>query len=480
MSGQQNGGSGPALEKDEIPTLVFGGRSHLPHATALIIALNPDPAQARAWLAAIMPEITYGHSRVEQAVVVAFTAPGLLKLGLTESDLAGFPVAFQSGMTSPGRSRVLGDTGDSAPEHWRWGGPENPCDAVLLLYTGTQPALDALRTAHIAGVTSQGGTIMDNIELEVRDQRDRPREQRRMREPFGFVDGISQPILQGTPQAAGQPEDSATAAGAFILGYQGPSGYQAISPQIAPRRDPAEILPTARDAYGVAFRDLGRNGSFLVVRQLEQDVPGFNKFLNTAAADLTAQGVGTDIAPADRPEWVAAKLVGRWRNGASLVRNPGRPGRGPDNKFMFAAEDPSGTACPIGAHIRRSNPRDSLTDDPEMSKLITGRHRLLRVGRPYVPKSQGNHGILFMCLNADIEMQFEMVQQSWMNRPDFRGLRNEPDPLTAGRYAARDFTVPSRDGPGRLRNLPDFVTVIGGAYFFMPSRAAIRYLVSEA
>jgi hypothetical protein len=79
-----------------------------------------------------------------------------------------------------------------------------------------------------------------------------------------------------------------------------------------------------------------------------------------------------------------------------------------------------------------------------------------------------------MCLNADIEMQFETVQQTWLNRADFHGLRDEPDPI-AGAGQSR-YTVPSPFGPCQFNSLPDFVQVIGGGYFFMPSRAAIRYL----
>ncbi len=457
-----------ALEKEEIPTLIFGARSHLGHAAAVIISLGGDPAAARAWLGTILPEISFGHAKTEHAVVVAFTHTGLTKLGLADEDLQTFPTAFQSGMTSPGRPRALGDEGESDPKYWRWGG-QTPCDGILVLYAKSQEALAKLHADQLGKVTAGGGTALYEIGLA-------PRVKDQMREPFGFVDGVSQPIIAGTPRAAGKPAKTITPAGAFVLGYEGPSGYRAISPTIPASRDPSCILPGSRDADGTAYRDLGRNGSFFVVRQLRQDVEGFNNYLTAAAETLAAQGIMPNIPRQEQTEWVAARLMGRWRNGASLVHHPEQPGRGPDNAFLFAAEDRLGLSCPIGSHIRRANPRDSLTQDPKESLLITGRHRLLRVGRPYQPQNdEKKPGIFFMCLNADIEMQFETVQQSWLNRPDFRGLRNEPDPVTSGTGSSA-YTIPSPLGPGRLPSLPSFVTTIGGSYFFMPSRAALRYL----
>ena len=458
-----------ALEKEEIPTLIFGGRSHLGYAAALIMSLGRDAAGARAWLSAILPEISFGHVKSAQAVAVAFTHTGLTRLGLPYDDLLTFPTAFQSGMTSPGRSRALGDEGASDPKKWRWGG-QTECDAILIVYADSAEALQRLHADHHGKITDNGGKILYEIQLAPRVGE--------MREPFGFVDGVSQPFVAGTPRAAGKPAAAVTPAGAFVLGYDGPSGYQAISPTIPASRDPSAILPALRDVDGTACRDLGRNGSFFVVRQLRQDVEGFNKYLERAAESLAAQGVMPNIPEKQQTEWVAAKLLGRWRNGASLVNHPDQPGREPDNAFMFAAEDRLGLACPVGSHIRRANPRDSLTQDPQESLLITGRHRLLRVGRPYHPQEEEKcPGTLFMCLNADIEMQFETVQQSWLNRPDFRGLRNEPDPMTAG-TGNTNYTIPTPHGPGRLPNLPSFVTTIGGSYFFMPSRAALRYMAS--
>jgi deferrochelatase/peroxidase EfeB len=101
---------------------------------------------------------------------------------------------------------------------------------------------------------------------------------------------------------------------------------------------------------------------------------------------------------------------------------------------------------------------------------------MLRVGRSYAATSSERAGLMFMCVNADIERQFEFVQRSWLIEPSFHGLENETDALLGRADAPRDFTIPIENAPLRLRGLRDFVGVRGGGYFFMPSRAAFSVL----
>ena len=109
---------------------------------------------------------------------------------------------------------------------------------------------------------------------------------------------------------------------------------------------------------------------------------------------------------------------------------------------------------------------------------VTNRHRILRVGRSYrdQPEKSDKPGLLFMCLNADIERQFEFIQQTWVLNPRFHGLQNEADPMLAGTISEVRMTIPTPNGPLPVKGLEDFVTVRGGGYFFMPGRACIRYL----
>jgi deferrochelatase/peroxidase EfeB len=149
------------------------------------------------------------------------------------------------------------------------------------------------------------------------------------------------------------------------------------------------------------------------------------------------------------------------------------PGTSPDNDFVFGTEDPDGMRCPFGAHIRRVNAREGL--DPG-SEAVANRHRIFRVGRPYAPQNGSpNPGLLFMCVNANIERQFELLQ-TWMLAPSFQGLENEIDSFARRPGLSDVLTIPTPKGPLRVGGLGHFVTVRGGGYFFMPGQDTVSFL----
>jgi Dyp-type peroxidase family len=229
--------------------------------------------------------------------------------------------------------------------------------------------------------------------------------------------------------------------------------------------DPGRVLPRTDDP---GRANLGRNGSYLVLRQLAQDVDGFRRFIDQAGQ-----------ADPDAGARLAAKMVGRWPDGTPLTRSPEHPAD--DNDFGYADGDAAGLGCPLGAHIRRANPRDALDPEagPEQSVRSVNRHRLLRRGRAYGdPSGPGERGIHFMCLNANIARQFEFVQHTWLNNPKFAGLYDDTDPLVVTHQGdtGRTFTVQGRPLRQRVTGLPAFVTVRGGAYFFLPGIRALRFL----
>ena len=155
----------------------------------------------------------------------------------------------------------------------------------------------------------------------------------------------------------------------------------------------------------------------------------------------------------------------------------------PDNDFLFGAEDPQGLRCPFGAHIRRANPRESFAPGSQEQLAITNRHRILRVGRRYRPADGERPGLFFMCLNADLERQFEFVQQTWLQAPAFHGLIDERDPIVGSRHPDAQvpddgFSLPTRQAPVRFKGMPEFVRTLGGGYFFVPGRSLLRYLAS--
>jgi len=454
------------LELDDIQGLVARGYGTL-RAASFVLARIDDPTAARAWLTALADEVaTAERGDRSEAVHVALTSTGLGHLGLPEGSLAGFPDEFTGGMTTDHRRRILGDVGESAPERWRWGGPTNPVDALLLLYATDQAGLNALADRHAGPSGLRAAGLAEVQRLDTAPLAGT--------EPFGFHDGISQPLIAelGPPDQPGPPLHTVRA-GEFVLGYQNQYGQVAESPTVAAADDPGQLLPRTPDP---ALADLGRNGSYLVLRQLAQDVDGFWRFVDQA---IRSDGQ----ADPDAGTRLAAKMVGRWPNGTPLTLSPQHPADdlADANDFAYADADAAGQGCPLGAHIRRANPRDALDPDtgPDQSLRSANRHRLLRRGRAYGdPSDPGERGIHFICLNANIARQFEFVQHTWLNNPKFAGLYDDTDPLVATHQgdAGRTFTVQAHPFRQRVTGLPAFVTVKGGAYFFLPGIRALRFL----
>src|SRR5262249_14381698 len=168
-------------------------------------------------------------------------------------------------------------------------------------------------------------------------------------------------------------------------------------------------------------------------------------------------------------------------DGAPIVPYAG----GEDNEFDFA-NDRYGYGCPVGAHIRRANPRGSLASSRQLATEMN-RHRILRRGRPYGDMMEypfsgksdevDDRGLFFLCLNADLERQFEFINQNWVQGTAFAGLPIERDPLVGERSeGCRGFTIPGLPGPTRIDGLEQFVMVRGGEYFFLPGMRALRIL----
>ncbi|MFF7082341.1 Dyp-type peroxidase [Streptomyces lavendulae] len=455
------------LELDDIQGLVIRGYNDLKSACFLLITVE-DPTAARPALGRLARLVTNGGAQSpESALNLAFTSDGLRRLGLDTRELDGFSQEFVSGMTDPSRSRLLGDVGENAPNGWHWGGPDcPPVDALALLYARDEELLGRLE-AQVRQDALGGGGLTVAARLGTSPLTDR--------EPFGFRDGISQPLVEGLSKVA--VGDDAVKAGEFVLGYANEYGLLTDRPLLPAGYDTTGLLPRAPDAGGVA--DFGRNGSYLVFRQLRQDVAGFHRYLEEA----TRRPDGS--ADPEAGEALGARMVGRWPSGAPLVHAPLRddPSLGSDNDFGYFATDPDGLSCPLGAHVRRANPRDSLDPEPgsAQSVAIGRRHRLLRRGRAYGGDGEadgdGETGLHFLCLGANISRQFEFVQHTWLNNAHFNGLYDGPDPVVAPRQDHdATFTVQAVPVRTRYRGLPQFVSIRGGAYFFLPGLQALRYL----
>ena len=458
------------LELADIQGLVIRGYAHLQAARYVLLAIR-DPAAARRFVADRIPAITTGDaSGPAQAVHLALTASSLRRLELPAKAVAEFPVEFLEGMATPARSRVLGDVEESAPGRWHWGGPNTDAvDLLLLLYAKNGDALEELARP-IEASYAQGG-VAEVRRLDTAAVGDR--------EHFGFRDGISQPIIAGLGHTG--PAEHIVQPGEFVLGYPNEYGLLTDRPLLPAGADPGAALPV--DA-GTGRPDLGRNGTYLVVRQMQQDVPGFWRFVRETAGD-------------GDPTALASKMVGRWPSGAPLVDAPDAddPHRATANGFGYARHDADGMRCPVGSHVRRANPRDSLDPNPGTpdSLAVNRRHRLLRRGRKYGPPADveglragtasddgAERGLHFICAGANVARQFEFVQRAWVGNPKFAALYDDADPLI-GRHRPEGgtFTIPDRSVRRRATGLPAFVTVRGGGYFFLPGIRALRYLSSR-
>ena len=449
------------LDLADIQGLFARGYARHKYARFTVFAAR-GPAASQALLAWLLPQVTNAAPfSGDTALHVALTPSGLRQLGLPDSVLAGFPAEFLEGMTEANRSRFLGDVGESDPRSWAWGGPQgSPVDGLILVYATTPDILAQQQAVLQRRLTELG--IRDVTELHTRELASQ--------EPFGFHDGIAQPVIAGLPKAASAQRP--VPAGEFVLGYPNARGQLTDRPLLPASGDPARLL--LPDPAGSGAADLGRNGTYLVLRQLEQDVDGFWRFVDQA----TRQPDGSED-PAGRVA-LAAKMVGRWPSGAPLIDAPDKdvPALGDDNGFSYQA-DPLGLACPIGAHIRRANPRDSLAPNPTTSLDTSDLHRILRRARSYQQAGNGHPetGLYFICLAANLSRQFEFVQHTWLNNPTFSGLYDDTDPLTGTRQpAGATFTVPQRPVRHRYRGVPQFVRARGGAYFFLPGISALRYL----
>jgi deferrochelatase/peroxidase EfeB len=489
-------------EFSDIQGIVRFGHRRLTAACFFLLRIV-DAAAARRWLAqAPVTDAVQRDAPPDTALQVALTAEGLRALGTPEGIVAGFSAEFIAGMAGDGnRSQRLGDVGGNAPAQWGWGRP-GAVPHVLVMVYATPARFAAWRDEVTSGMWARAFALIGCLDTSDLGGR----------EPFGFADGISQPTLDWERSGAFDNVQldyrNLAALGEFLLGYPNEYARYTDRPLIDPAADPSGLLPAAEDMPG--RRDLGRNGTYLVLRDLSQDVGGFWQFLDR-------QGGETGLAA----QALAEAMVGRTMDGAPLVpssRGPvagiGAEDRGPPNRFTFA-DDPDGARCPFGAHIRRVNPRNAdMPGGPggAISRLIRtagfGRqgwrddlvaparfHRILRRGRPYGAKltpEEAQHagageerGIRFICLNANISRQFEFVQNAWVMGTKFNGLTAESDPLLGNRQPvsgcpATDSFTYSRDGAvrRRLRGIPQFVTVRGGAYFFLPGIRALRYLAA--
>lgn len=522
------------LELDDIQRLALRGYGDLPRACYYLVS-NIDVTQidnAKYYLQELLCNCVQcgnpkknSNSKCTAAArkwkaAIAFTYPGLKKFSASEDeDMRMFEVAFREGMSGSDnhrRARILGDINENSSTNWSWG-KDNEVDLLVIVYLPRElkqkrtpenkinkqdKAKDCSNVSELEDSEKDCSDVPELKDSEI-EKYNKEKEEicRTVRnklsgfidkkngyvkqisaelpedeiEPFGFRDGISQPVIAGSRDGEGiVPEADLIKPGEFILGYENEANVMEAIPDIANIKD---------------NQSWGKNGTYLVLRQLEQDVEAFKKSFEKYGKDA---------------ELMKAKVVGRWPGGAPLTLSPYNDDKSlaKENDFNFAKHDLYGYRCPLGAHIRRGNPRDSLVEEVRNKSAKSAqkrirKHRILRRARVYKDSESKKEGLMFMAQNAHIEDQFEFTQRQWINKVDFAQVQWKKDPLTEAenkedeteedkknRLEEDDPLVGPKESKLTIQDpyapttieLNQFVKVRGGAYFFLPGLKALRQI----
>jgi deferrochelatase/peroxidase EfeB len=452
---------GPPPDPANVQGLILRGYTHR-YSTHMLFRV-PDRASAAKFVEALLPLVqsgaNWGAKKPCMMLNIGFTVAGLrIATALDDDALDDFPAVFCNGPTSDDSQLSLCDFGDSNPANWWAKNFEQPqLHCVVHAYALDPDAMKRIvgtvaRAAAAAGVTELFGTA-DKTRYRQADFDDD-------RIQFGYRDGISDP-LQNWPQPGAAP-DPATLPN-FLIGY----------PCSCSEPGPAGDSAAARFA---------KDGCYNAFRIVSQDVAGFEAFL-TAQAPAIATTLG--IAEADAREWLAAKLVGRWRNGSPLEVSPDAPDEKTRQEAVFEfGDDKTGAKCPLSSHIRVSNPRDQKLD-----VINTPPPRLARRGMPYGPWGIGpgpDRGLIGLFLCGALDRQFEKIYH-WLNVNDFSPLFgprfNTQDAVLGNRgvsSASKAFSIPTPKGTIKIAPLPQFLTTRGTAYCLLPSLASLRAIAAQS
>ncbi|MFF8845828.1 Dyp-type peroxidase [Streptomyces sp. NPDC015127] len=370
--------------------------------------------------------------------------------------------AFKQG--SAVRAGILGDTGDNSPENWLFGDSvSQPVHAVLTI------AADKVGELRAALAHERQEASVHKVVIVFEQDGGTLEGDRRGKEHFGFKDGVSEPAVKGfdppDPQhpewKKGSPGTRIIPAGEFVIGEETVSGKPSDLP------------------------DWAKNGSFHVVRRLGQDVPGWWAQIGARLKELKNAKA---VPPEATTEWLAARMVGRWRSGTPVAKCPHAdvpfdPESASDNDISFA-NDLEGEITPLFSHLRKTNPRDGLAlkkgDKPVLEKGGLDGRRIMRrgipYGRPFDPAGAGGNGpdaargLVFVSYQADLVRQFEFIQKDWVNDPNFpqRDPKVGTDPMIG---VTTDVSF-----VGKQVRFEQFVRTEGAVYAFAPSLSTLDRL----
>lgn len=433
-----------AQTEANVQSLVFTGFGRLPCAVMLTLR-----GLTSGWLNTALPRLAFGRRQHDLAAQLLLSPRGLKALGASGEDLQLLGREFLRGASSaPSRAR-LGDVEVGDRDESMWSGRDH--DGVLLLYAKSTHELESGFADLLRPLT-----VLETRPLSLPAHK---------REHFGFRDGISNVALA----RANRARSSGTVVdGEVLLGH------------------PDQLGRTLKPG------PLGHNGTFVVLRELEQDVGAFWKFWRQISEHD------------DEAVLLAAKAVGRWPNGMPLRCEHTREPAFDKRKLALTSfsDDAKGRGCPLGSHVRRVHPRDTLVDGLASSNAISALHRILRRGRNYGPPAPescypktlravmgqadtcasetSTRGLMFVGLCTDLQRQFEFILQNWANFPKHANLFHEVDPVLRRPSMPDTFAIPSRGITRYLRGVGGWVRPQGCGYYLLPSRLALVLLAEGA
>jgi deferrochelatase/peroxidase EfeB len=434
-----------------------------------------DKAGAKRFLAAWVPRVTHGAVGLDNPsgpyINIGVSWPGLDKAGAFDNlgGVAEAEKAFFFDYKDPPDAASLRAYGANAPENW-WNRRFASRDIDLTVHVyGT--SLDVIAAASEEVRASARQNLLEEL-IPTRDgeaitgQTLEPGLPGLRKLHFGYRDGFSQPAVNWDDDPAlGDPPRNGRGVyprGNFIIDDWDEHA------QSFPRRQP--------------WRDLVYHGSYLAFAWIYQDVAAFNRFLRENAPKM-APGLPQEAAE----ELLAAKMMGRWRDGTPLALSPNGPNPQLAVQDFDYSQDAAGHSCPVAAHMRIVNGRDRPLSAANQAMFPNGFPRVLRRGSSYGPWLDGvdddgqDRGIIGMFLCANVNQQFYPLTR-WIGTTNFSDDYADPngqDPLFASRSvprASNNFAIPTAGGTVTLERIPDFIRFQGVAILLLPSLATLRRL----
>jgi deferrochelatase/peroxidase EfeB len=449
----------PAEARKLLGRLVSGDESDAPQITTAEdwhVAFAPGPGDN-------LDDVP--RRKPDYCLNVGITWPGLIALEINARvptiSFTSFG-AFVAGAAE--RAGLVGDTGASGPQNWV-DAFKTESGHVMVTLHALSPEVMTTYSDRLSGLFAEGNAFREIWRIDGMAWTEmvdgKPTFSSKV--PFGYTDGISMTTIRGGPER-------------YTPDHQHP-----CEPWLFVLRDDAEnyLVPEPRE--------LALNGSFAVFKMIKTDVVAFENFLQSNKDKID-------------PELLAAKMCGRWRNGIPLALSPDTdsPPGGMTQEQMNNYEyvnadgsgDPKGLRCPVGAHMRRINPRGQPVTGQNQPGGSNNTHRIIRRGMPYGPNYDPKQpydgierGLLGYFINTSIENQYEFVLGHWVNDSEFAGaVRLNPkskDPMIGTQDPAESiFVIPQENGapPIKVTGFSSFVTTKAAAYCFLPSITAVKFI----